>query len=168
MKTRLLGALVGLALSFALSTFAQQRDSVDPQTLEQLKAFGKKWKEAYENNDAAAVAALFTEDAVLVINTGPIYGREAIEKFYADLFQKWRVSNLISHWDQYCPHFIGTAGDQLWSNGEAYLTFQGQSGEPVRLKNYWSSITVREGDVWKDRMLTTFLSPPPAAPAETK
>jgi len=105
MKTRLLGALVGLALSFALSTFAQQRDSVDPQTLEQLKAFGKKWKEAYENNDAAAVAALFTEDAVLVINTGPIYGREAIEKFYADLFQKWRVSNLISHWDQYCPHF---------------------------------------------------------------
>jgi ketosteroid isomerase-like protein len=133
-----------------------------------VRSFGKKWKEAYENNDAAAVAALFTEDAVLVINTGPIYGREAIEKFYADLFQKWRVSNLISHWDQYCPHLIGTAGDELWSNGEAYLTFQGQRGEPVRLKNYWSSITVREGDVWKDRMLTTFLSPPPAAPAETK
>jgi hypothetical protein len=97
MKVRLVATLVGLAVSFASPTFAQQRDSVDPQTLEQLKAFGKKWKEAYENNDAAAVAALFTEDAVLVINTGPIYGREAIEKFYADLFQKWRVSNLISH-----------------------------------------------------------------------
>jgi hypothetical protein len=29
MKTRLLGALVGLAISFALPTFAQQKETVD-------------------------------------------------------------------------------------------------------------------------------------------
>jgi hypothetical protein len=29
-----------------------------------------------------------TKDAVLVNDTGPIYGRDAIEKMYADLFQK--------------------------------------------------------------------------------
>jgi hypothetical protein len=37
MKIGLLGALVGLAISFALSTFAQGKDAVDQQTLQQLE-----------------------------------------------------------------------------------------------------------------------------------
>ena len=80
MKTRLLIALVGLAISFALPTFAQQTNTPDPQIVEQLNAITKKFDEAFNNNDAAALAALFTEDAVLVSRQGPIYGREAIEK----------------------------------------------------------------------------------------
>jgi uncharacterized protein (TIGR02246 family) len=48
----------------------------------------KKLNDAWNNNDASALAALFTKDAVLVNDTGPIYGRDAIEKTYADLFQK--------------------------------------------------------------------------------
>jgi hypothetical protein len=36
MKTRLLGALVGLAISFALPTFAQQTNKPDPQLRERL------------------------------------------------------------------------------------------------------------------------------------
>ena len=59
MKIRLLGALVGLVISFALPIFAQQKETVDPQTIEQLIAFGKKYDEAENNNDAAALAALF-------------------------------------------------------------------------------------------------------------
>jgi hypothetical protein len=39
--------LAGLGISFALPTYAQQTNTEDPQTLEQLKAFGNKWKEAY-------------------------------------------------------------------------------------------------------------------------
>ena len=42
MKTRLLGALVGLAISFALPTFAQQTNTPDPQLREQLLALAKK------------------------------------------------------------------------------------------------------------------------------
>jgi hypothetical protein len=42
-KTGLLGALVGLAIGFALPTYAQQKDVADPQTtqkmLARLKAF---------------------------------------------------------------------------------------------------------------------------------
>jgi len=35
-------------------------------------ALGKKFDEAFNNNDAAAVAALFTEDAIWVVDTGAI------------------------------------------------------------------------------------------------
>ena len=63
-----------------MTTFAQQKDTVDPQIIEQLVAIGKKYAEAVNNNDAAAVAALCLEDAVDVADTGPIYSREAIQK----------------------------------------------------------------------------------------
>jgi ketosteroid isomerase-like protein len=76
MKIFLPVALVGLAICFALPTLAQQKDTVDPQIIEQLVALGKKYAEAVNNDDAAAVAALYTEDAVFVADTGPIYGPE--------------------------------------------------------------------------------------------
>ena len=144
----------------------EQTNTPDPQLREQLDAKSKKFDEACDNNDAAAVAALFTEDAVLVNDTGPVYGRKAIEKSFADLFQKWRVSNHISKRDQYSPHIIGTAGDEAWSNGEWSLTLQGQNDGPYHLKGYWSSVDVREGDAWKDRMQIWNITPAP--PAETK
>jgi hypothetical protein len=42
--------------------------TLDPQLRQVADALSKKFDEAYDNNDAAAVAALFTEDAVLVTN----------------------------------------------------------------------------------------------------
>ena len=52
---RLVVALVGLAISFAVPAFAQQKDTADPQIDEQIV---KKFDEAFNNGDAAAVAAL--------------------------------------------------------------------------------------------------------------
>ena len=45
MKTRLLGALVGLAISFALPIFAQQKDAADAQTAEKILAIAKAYEE---------------------------------------------------------------------------------------------------------------------------
>jgi len=69
MKIRCLLALVGLAISFALPTFAQQTNTPDPQLREQLLALAKKFEDAWNNNDATALAALFTVDAVLAAPT---------------------------------------------------------------------------------------------------
>jgi tRNA/tmRNA/rRNA uracil-C5-methylase (TrmA/RlmC/RlmD family) len=72
---------VGLDTSIAVPTVAQQKDRLDPQILQQLAALSEKIHEAFNNGDAAALALTFTEDAVLVTDTGPVYGQEAIEKY---------------------------------------------------------------------------------------
>jgi ketosteroid isomerase-like protein len=160
MKIRFLFALVGLAISFALPTFAQQRNTPDPQIRQALLALAKKFDDAYDNNDPAA---LFTEDAVLVEQSGPVYGREAIEKHYVELFQKVHFSNWLTTYDEYSPHTIGTAGNEMWENGTWSGTIQGQNFGPVQIKGYHSSIAAREGGVWKKRLLTSNVTPAPAA-----
>jgi uncharacterized protein (TIGR02246 family) len=166
MKMRLVVALVGLAIGFAVPAFAQQKDTVDPKIFEQINAISKKHDEAIDNNDAAAVAALYTEDAVFVADTGPIYGREAIEKWYADVFKSWHPKNHTAKRDQDSVHSLGTAGNEAWDHGEWSETGQGKNGEPIQVKGYWSAIDTREGDTWKIRMLTFNVTPPPTA--ETK
>jgi ketosteroid isomerase-like protein len=169
MKICLLLALVGLVIGFTVPALAQQKESTpDPQLRQQLVAFAKKYDEAFNNNDAAAAAALYTEDAVIVPETGPVNGRQAIEKWYADGLQKWHDSNHLVTVDQDSPHIIGTAGNQIWATGVWSTTIQGQNGGPIQLKGYWSAIYIREGDDWKIRMLTWNMAPPPAAPAQTK
>src|ERR1700722_8469659 len=145
MKIPLVVALAGLAISLALPIFAQQTNTPDPQLRQVADALSKKFNRALNNSDASALAALFTKDAVLVNDTGPIYGRDAIEKMYADLFQKVHFSNHIAKPDQYSPHIIGTTGNELWWNGEWNMTVQGQTGAPIQIKGYWQSIFVREG-----------------------
>ena len=95
-------------------------------------------------------------------NQGPIYGREAIEKHLADVFKQIHFSNHIGKDDQYSPHIIGTAGNEVWRNGEWSTTIQGKSG-PFQLKGYAGDIFVREGDDWKIRLDIWNVTPPPAA-----
>jgi ketosteroid isomerase-like protein len=172
MKMPLVVALVGLAISFASPSFAQQKEAtLCERDCQQIDALAKKYDEADNNSGAAALAALFTEDAVIVPDTGPVNGRPAIEKWYADAFQQWHNSSHLIKADQNSPHSMGTAGNEAWSNGEWSVTIRGQSGDPIQLKGYWSVIDTREGDDWKIRMLTWNTTPapaPPVATAETK
>jgi ketosteroid isomerase-like protein len=170
MKIRFVDVLVWLAISFALPTFAQQKTTVDPQTAEQLTALSKKTDEANNTGDAAALAALYTEDAVLLTNTGPIYGREAIEKHYADLFQNVHFSKHLDKRDQSSPHIIGTTGKEAWSDGQWSLTYQVKGGDPVELTGYWLEIYSREGYTWKKRVDAWNVTPasaPTTTPSRT-
>jgi uncharacterized protein (TIGR02246 family) len=126
MNVRPLLALAGFVISVALPIFAQQKDTVDPKTIEQFDAFNKNFDEAFNRNDAAAVAAFFTDDAVQVTPDGPIYGREAIENHFADLFKQIHVSDHLNK-DDHSPHAIGP---DMWRNGEWSFTLQGKSGAP--------------------------------------
>jgi ketosteroid isomerase-like protein len=89
MKTRLVIPLAVVAISFALPSYAQQKDVADPQTTQKILANVKAFDEAVNNHDAAAIAAHYTRDAVYVTTEGPIIGREAIQKRFTDLYQGW-------------------------------------------------------------------------------
>ena len=159
MKRRLVVPLVGLALSFALPTYAQQKDLADPQTIQKLLALAKADEEAHKNHDAAAAAALFTRDAVFLTPAGPIIGRQAIQKWYTDLFHSWHPKNRITKLDGNALHLIGTAGNELWATGEFRETGQGKNSEPLPIKGYWACIYVREGDDWKIRVDARYTHP---------
>jgi hypothetical protein len=45
------------------ATFAQEKDTVDPQVAEQVRALAAKYDEAFNKNDATALGALFSGDA---------------------------------------------------------------------------------------------------------
>ena len=152
MKRRLVVALAGLAIGFALPTYAQQKDLADPQTTQKILASFEGIDEAHNNNDAAARAAFYTRDAVFVTPGGPITGRQAIEKWFADLYQWWHPKDCNTKVDGNAFHLIGTAGNEAWATGEWSETGQGKHGEPFRIKGYWLSIYVREADDWKIRV----------------
>ena len=93
MKRRLLLILGGFAIGCVLTIFAQQTDSADPrigqqrdllgvpQALDEFGDINRALDDAYNRNDAAAAAALFTEDAVLLAPDGMFSGRQHSPSF---------------------------------------------------------------------------------------
>jgi len=66
---------------------AGEKNAVDPEVRQEIEALLMKYDEAFNKNDAAAVAALFTPVAVEVFGWesggGAALGQQAIEKRYA-------------------------------------------------------------------------------------
>ena len=167
MKTGSLLAFAGSVICFALPAFAQntadskiivqQRDLLGvAKAIDDFGALSLKLEEAFKKNDASAVAALFTEDGVLVAPDGMFYGREAIEKRFADTFQRWPITTFTG---QRCQ--LNAIDNAAWSVGESWSTLQSETG-PKFERGYWSAIYVREGDDWKIRMLTISDRPKPS------
>jgi len=137
---RLLLALVGLAISFALPTFAQEQNTVDPQVRQQIEAVNNKLGVAQHKHDAAAAAALFTLDAVQVFDWtggGTFFGQEAIKKSFADNFASSS------------PEVVGKLVQMYAIGDEIFATYEWSAGP---WKGYSLKIYVRDADTWKIRM----------------
>jgi hypothetical protein len=50
MKKRLIGIILGMAISFALPTFSQDQKAVDPEARQQIQALFMKFGEASSNS----------------------------------------------------------------------------------------------------------------------
>jgi uncharacterized protein (TIGR02246 family) len=161
---RLLFALAALAIGLAVRALALSGDlAEDIKAFDDFNALRMKVGEAFTNNDAAALAALFTEDALLVEPEGVFNGREAIEKALAELFRGWRPTNFLIEANK-----LNAIGNGAWAVGQWWCTIESQNG-PVPMRGYWSEIYVREGDAWQIRV-STFVSKTtlPTPSAETK
>ena len=147
MKIRLVGALVGLAISFALPTFAQQKDTVDPKIVQQIRGLTMKYEQAYNSRDPAAVAALYTEDGALVTtHNGVKHGREAIAKHCEKIeFQLWHANNLVKTIDR-----VIAVGDEIRVFGRWNCAFK-DDAYTRNVEGHYLWICVRQGDAWKIR-----------------
>jgi uncharacterized protein (TIGR02246 family) len=151
MKTCSVIALVGLAISFALPIFAQEQSAVDPKTRQEIEAVLMQIGEAYNKHDAAAVAALYTHDAVRVDNPSGfgralIVGRKAIEKLLeTDFTGSWSSSPRVGKLVQMYAFEDSIASISEWSKAQ-------YNGHSVQ-------IFVRDPDTWKIRMEYNSVAP---------
>jgi uncharacterized protein (TIGR02246 family) len=148
MKMRLVVAIVWLVIGLAVTTFAQQNNTVDPQTAQQIRALAMKYDEAFNRNDAAAVAALYTEDGVHAFKQIS-HGRPAIEKSYGIDFQAWHPSNRVITVDR-----LKVVGNEVRSIGRWTDTANPAGGAPSNHGGIFTWIIVREGNTWQIRRST--------------
>jgi ketosteroid isomerase-like protein len=140
MKLRLLVALAGLAISFTLPTFAEQKGAVDPKVDQQIRALAAKFDEAINDHNPAAVAALYTEDGVHVAG-GVSHGRQAIEKSYADTFRIWRWNGHFTRIDRLIAVGNEVHGAEKWSQ-----SYQNASGVRYNEDGYYTWILISDGN----------------------
>jgi uncharacterized protein (TIGR02246 family) len=146
MKIRLAVALVGLAIGFTAPTLAQQKDTVDPQIVQQIRALTIRYDAALNNHDAAAVAALYTQDGVNAFHQTS-HGRQAFEKSYAYDFQRWHPYNHITTVNR-----LNAIGNEVRATGRWSGSASARDTDfPSNIEGYFHWIIVREGDTWKIR-----------------
>jgi uncharacterized protein (TIGR02246 family) len=153
MKIRTLLALAGFAVGAALPTIAQEKEEANPfpfraiaaspQIAQQLEAINRQFEEAFNKHDVAAVAALFTEKATIVTPLGVFSGRDGIEKYFTDVFQRYNPSDLLTKLS-----YVYAFADDLCAIGGWTNTFQGahQGG------GYLIRVCTRVRGTWKIRL----------------
>jgi ketosteroid isomerase-like protein len=141
MKMRLVATLVGLAVGLALTGFGQEANPVDPEVRQQIEGVHKQYYEAFNKHDAAAIAALYTLDAVkvgdLTDSSDTISGQQAIEKAYASEFAS-------------VPGELGGKVVQMYAIGSEMSAISEWSKD--QFKGYIVRIYDRDADTWKIRL----------------
>jgi uncharacterized protein (TIGR02246 family) len=142
-------SIVGLAIGSASLTFAQQANPVDPQTTQAIRALAKKYDEAINQQDPAAVAAFYTEDAIYVAHHGTFHGRQAIEKTYASYFQHLHSIHYVSTVDR-----LIAVGNEVRAFGTWSSVLQDANGIPGKDGGHYRWLLVRKGYIWEIRTNT--------------
>jgi uncharacterized protein (TIGR02246 family) len=129
------------------SPSAQQSHLDTRSQIEQMTA---KFCAHYNNQDAAALASMFTKDAVRVSSDGTAIsaGPQAIEESFNTQFKTG-----LPHIELRVDQVSSFGADAAVTVGKYQLTGQGRSG-PLKVDGQWSEVAVREGGVWKIRLLT--------------
>jgi uncharacterized protein (TIGR02246 family) len=142
--------LVGLAIALALPAAAQQMKCDGPQdACQAIEEIGSKYIAAEGNHDAAAIAALYTSDGILVPEGPIVTGRDEIEKLYSDFYKTVRVSNPTVSVDQVHIH-----GNMAWGLGSYSEKRTGSDKTSRMIHGHWSAVWLEDGGAWKLRMLT--------------
>ena len=160
-RARRAGLLLGLAGMSAAAVghggdaLAQQTSAAGRPDVDQaVKAFITKYLDAYNRKDAAGVAALYTEDGLLV-PPGPITtGKQNIEKAWRAVFDAGRTGL------RYDIHQVQAEGNIVWSVGQFTVMVPDESGVLQERQGNFANVYQWEGDVLKFRVHAFSFLPP--------
>ncbi len=142
MKIRLVLILAGLAIGFAATALAEEQSTVNPEVRQQIEASIVKFDDAFNKNDAAAIVALFTPDAIEAWgwekSLSTAFGRHAVERRYA-------LREPI-------PDKFSTKLVQVYPIGDGICAISELDDPHLKRKDYVVTIYIREADGWKIRM----------------
>ncbi len=127
---------------------------------QEIKQNSARFGEAYSRGDVAAVAALYSEDAVLLPpNSQMLRGREAIQQFWAGARQMG-VREAALETVQ-----VEESGDMAWEIGAYTLKIQPEGGQATTDRGKYTVVWKRQTDgSWKMAVdIWNTNSPPPSA-----
>jgi uncharacterized protein (TIGR02246 family) len=131
---------IGLVIPAAAELISEHDARQAGETI--VQAYNK----AGRAKDAAGLAAVYAENAILVMPDGPLVGRAAIEKYFSNAFKVFTLE--AAQLDRVS---MIADGQVMLRNGSFTGTVQGPNGvSPV--KGYWATTDVREGGAWKIRL----------------
>ena len=96
MKIRFVVAIAGLAINFAPPASAQQKDTADADTAQQVRALASNYDAAFNRQDAVTVAALYAEDAVFNTPEGTFQGRQATKNSMQNIISGRSIPRTLS------------------------------------------------------------------------
>jgi len=129
---------------------ARQKQIASTRAEQQIESLVKRQKDFLVKKDAAALAGLFTDDAVYATASGDVFsGRAKILDYYSktipalgDNFTRESTTDEI--------HVLGTTA---WAFGHGRTVIRTQEGV-ADLKDHWAAIYEIAGGEWKIRALS--------------
>jgi uncharacterized protein (TIGR02246 family) len=152
-----------LTIGLALPAHAQQTSTSAAQ---QIADLGKKYDEAFNKHDVAALSAIFAENAVIVGEGPMLSGRQAIEENYRNFFKNGNPNP--DHLTKVVE--MRAMGDKAaWVVGEWSGTGPGPNNTTQDFHGNWGGVDVQENGKWVVQMLTwnRIETPPPVATGST-
>jgi uncharacterized protein (TIGR02246 family) len=130
-----------------------------------INALRDQFAAAFNANDAAAVAATFTDDAIIMPeHQAAVEGKPAIQAWYAAFFKENAAKIAFT------PGEIQLPGDWGYERANYTFTLTQKSGQPISASFKYLVIVKRQADAsWKyHRLIVNNNNPLPAAAAKKK
>lgn len=148
-EPRLFAALVALVCTLTGNARASPAASADEAA---IRAQTTDWEKAYNAGDAKAVAALYTEDALLLPPGAPgVHGRAAIQAFFIKDIAESKAAGAVFVVNRNTD--VGVSGSTGWESGTYTVTVKGavvdsgkflsvsrkEKGKWLYLRDTWNS-----------------------------
>lgn len=165
MSRRTLVAIPLLFLSACAEKTAETPDTTTataaaPATRAVVDTAREAWMAAAARDDAAAVGAMYTDDAVFVSSESPpAMGKAAVQQAFADAFPISTIDNITSK-------EVVVSGDVAYDYGEYQQTVTPPNGQPRVIRGHYLVALRRQPDgTWKlSKHVSTTPPAPPAQP----